>query len=382
MIVPGDPLTKKSPYGISEFSTQETAVADKIEKVFESSKKKKPQAMDSAGLTKIAGGAIMALKTLKLPPGDNKSNKLNGLAWAPAGEFESRIAYCRQDHMFGIFDVTKNNGVWGGKANWAQCVAQHPSRDGLVLTGGMDNATTMWNKSSTPGKLTEVTKIIEHDGYIASLAFMDGGNKYISASGDADIRIFDVETKAPLMRFCGHDKDAQSLCFAIDDVAKKKFATCSSDKTVKLWDSTSGKCTHTFTLDSELNACSMFPNGNAIACGGEKDKTYLLDVRAYKMISKYARNNQKTASCQFSRSGRQLWVGHDDGALITWDIFADGANKAYASKIEAHTTFYTGTTKPDVTSSRVQAMDVNADGMLATCGFDGKLKIWTAAPPA
>jgi WD40 repeat protein len=319
---------------------------------------------------------------MKLPPGDKSSNKLNGLQWAPSGQFETRIGYVRQDHMFGVMDVTKNNGVWGGKAPWAQCIAMHPSVDGIIATGGMENATKLWAKSDTPGKVANTKTIIEHDGYIASLFFLNGGNDYISASGDSDIRVIDVEKGTTKLRFCGHDKDAQSLCFPADTPGGKRFATCSSDKTVKLWDLTSGKCTHTFLTDSELNACSMFPNGEMVACGGEKDKTYILDVRAYKQVSKYARNNQKTASCQFSRSGRQLYVGHDDGALITWDIFDDGANKNYASKIEAHTNFYPGTQKPDITSSRVQAMDVNADGVLATCGFDGKLKIWSAPPEA
>lgn len=373
-----DALVKKSEY--SKGYDAEATCQKKIDDNF-AVKKNKPQAIDASGLTKIKGLSVKELKTLKLPPGDKGSNKLNGLSWAPPGDFSTRIAYCRQDHMFGIFDVTKNNGCWGAKANWAQCIAMHPTVDGFTLTGGMDNATTMWKPGGTPGKLTTLKKVIEHDGYIASLAFMEKGNKYVSASGDADCRIIDVEKTVTILRLGGHDKDAQSLCFAADDIEQKKFATCSSDKTVRLWDSTSGKCTHTFFTDSELNSCTLFPNGNMIACGGEKDKTFLFDVRAYKMVSKYARNNQKTASCQFSRSGRQLWVGHDDGALITWDIFDDGSNKNYACKIEAHTKFYPGTNKPDVTASRVQAMDVNSDGMLATAGFDGNLKIWTTQEP-
>lgn len=136
-----------------------------------------------------------------------------------------------------------------------------------------------------------------------------------------------------------------------------------------------------FKCDSELNACAMFPNGNMIAAGGEKDKTYVWDVRAGCLVDKYARNNQQTASCAWSRSGRCLYVGHDDGSLITWDIFKSGENKGYISKVEAHTSYYDGNRKGkiDVTRSRVQEIKTGPDGVVATCGFDGKIGLWSAA---
>ena len=111
---------------------------------------------------------------------------------------------------------------------------------------------------------------------------------------------------------------------------------------------------------------------------GEKDKTYVFDVRAYALVSKYARNNQKTASIAWSKSGRHLYVGHDDGALITWDIFSSGENKMYASKSEAHLVRHPDG-RPDTTSSRVQELSVNHDGVLASCGFDGCVNLWTAS---
>ena len=148
---------------------------------------------------------------------------------------------------------------------------------------------------------------------------------------------------------------------------------------MRLWDVKSGKCAMVFQTDSELNACSMFPNGNLIAAGGEKDKTYVFDVRAGCLVSKYARNNQRTHSCAWSKSGRCLYVGHDDGALIVWDIFASGENKNYAKKIEAHTCFIRGAPPGrniDVSHSRVQQIKTGPDGVIATCGFDGTIKIW------
>jgi len=341
-----------------------------IEEKDNEAKTKKLTSVDSSKLTTIKDAEIQLAKTLKIKPGDPKSKKINGIAWGTKDHVD-RLAYARQDHFLGIFDVAKNIGIAGTKAPWCQCMAMHPTSE-LVISGGMDNATTLWKRDG--GKLIEQTKVICHDGYIASLNFINSGTQWLSAGGDADIRLIDLKAKASIQRFCGHEKDAQSLTLSPDGDGETIFATCSSDKTVKMWDKrVAWGCVSNFESDSELNACSMFPSGQMIAAGGERDKTYVFDVRAHKLANKFARNNQKTASCCWSKSGRTLFVGHDDGAIITWDIFASGENKAYAKKIEAHGQKLA---EKDPSACRVQQLKINADGVLASCGFDGMVNIW------
>lgn len=340
---------------------------------YDVSSKKKPQAMDSSSLEKIKGRPIVEMKTLKLPPPDPKSFKINGISWG-TDQNSNLVAFARQDHLLGVVNAEKNNYVACCKASWTQCMAMHPNKP-IVLSGGMDNATTVWGLGE--GKMSEKTKIIEHDGYIASLVFTDKGDKYLSAAGDGDIRLVDMEKKTTLTRFCGHIGDAQSLTFASSDKEQKLFATCSSDKTVKLWDVTSGQCTHSFKAPSELNACAMHPMEKSfVACGGEMDKTFLFDIRACKMISTYARNNMKTASLCWSISGRTLFVGHDDGAIVMWDIYSSGENKEYANKVIAHQKPDPKTNELLAATCRVQNLKVGEDGILASGGFDGKIKLW------
>lgn len=353
---------------------------EKINQLYDLAKKKKPAAFDGAGLAPMKNMAVKESFTLKLPPGDKKSFKINNIQWGQGdGDHSMFLAFARQDHFMGVFDVVKNRGVAANKAAWAQSIAIHPTKP-IVLSGGMDNATTMWSWDPPGSNLKEKGKIIEHDGYISSLVFVENGDKFVSASGDADVRLFDTERRTSVVRLCGHKKDAQSISFADADKEKNVFATCSSDKSVKVWDLREKKCVASVTTDGELNACAMFPMpGTMIACGGEKDKTFLVCMRTMKEAQKYARNNMKTAACGFSQSGRHLYVGHDDGALITWDLFTSGENKTYASKIEAHTTKEKGTQNIDVSASRVQSIKISTKGHLATGGFDGKIKLWQTA---
>ena len=317
-----------------------------------------------------------------------KEKKVLGISWGTgASDLEvPRLGVVGQSGACFVYNtLTKKKmyGVAGPDSKFAQCMAIAPSSDSpLVLVGTMRNATTLFRKNPVSAIMQKSKQWIKHDGYISSLHFLSDST-YISASGDAEIRVFDMNADPSgnsLQRLIGHEKDAQCIKFPRDVASKDTFITCSTDKTVKLWDLRVGACAQTFKTSTELNSCCIFPDGNILACGGMKDKTYVFDVRACRKVGDYARNNQETSSCEFSRSGRELYVGHADGSIIVWDIFADGANKNYAKKIEAHTQ-YDEARKISPETSRVNCLEVGPRGYLASGGFDGAVKIWGSPKP-
>jgi len=346
-------------------------------------KKDTPQKFGADGLPKIKDIAHVIKKKIphgKKPGSDDKPNKIMSLAWGPNDD-DTRMAVVDQLGLCAVWDTNKQIRMYGLTYAFAQSVAvNHDTANPLVLVGGMRNATTLYKKNGNAAVMLEQKTWIQHDGYISSLHFLPKDECYISASGDAEIRIINISRAIgdPAVQiFRGHAKDAQSIKFPRDDPSKTTFITCSSDKSCRMWDTRTGGCVLTYKTQSELNACSIFPNGNMIAAGGEKDKTYVYDVRAGREVSKYARNNMKTASCEFSMSGRELFIGHEDGAIIVWDIFGSGENKQYSMKIEAHTK-KDDKGKPDIAQSRVQVLDVGPHGFLASGGFDGQVNIWGA----
>jgi len=356
------------------FKSAYDALQQATDKHLDSGKKKKFEGVGVEGVSKITGEHIVKKEINH----SKQKAKIQCMSWGP-NDGDTRLAVVDQLGSCMVWNTVKGLRLYGMIEKFAQAVAISPDEaNPKVLIGGMRNATTLYSKSE--GSLLKPSKVwIKHDGYISSLHWL-GIDKYISSSGDAEIRIFDINADnfgPSLQVFRGHDKDCQSIKFARDDKSKNVFITCSSDKTVKMWDQRNGGCVATFTTDSELNACTIFPDGKLIGCGGEKDKTYVFDVRSMRQVGKYARNNMKTASCEFSKSGRELFVGHDDGAIIVWDIFGSGENKSYLKKIEAHTVL-SSDKKVKVTSSRVQALEVGPKGYLASGGFDGNVKIWGA----
>jgi len=329
-----------------------------------------------------------------VPSGKGKRQipkKINGIKWGDGGaEFKDRIAFARQDHVLTVYDCAKKTMVAAAKAPWTQCMAMHKNK---VVSGGMDNAVTVWDVQS--GKLAEKKKIVEHDGYISSLVMSKDGTKYFSSAGDGDSRLVDLAKSTTITRFCGHTKDALSLNFARDDEGQKLFATCSSDLTVKLWDVVSGKCVADLKgkpgvgmfpsycrrgLDAPVaayNTCAMFPMEKMyVAAGGVGDFVYLFDIRTQTMVTAYRRDNQDVTSLAWSSSGRVLYAGEDDGSIIVWDIYTnDGENRSYSEKKQAHVA-YDHANNIDKTQSVVQSLAVSEDGILASGGFDSKVILW------
>eukprot|EP00966_Prymnesium_polylepis_P040517 940231-Prymnesium_polylepis.1 len=62
----------------------------------------------------------------------------------------------------------------------------------------------------------------------------------------------------------------------------------------------------------------------------------MFDIRSTKKIAEYKRNNMKVTGVAFSKSGRAIYVSHEDGRVIIWDTFGPQENQKYACKHDAH----------------------------------------------
>lgn len=136
---------------------------------------------------------------------------------------------------------------------------------------------------------------------------------------------------------------------------------------------------HASKPEDKLSAADFFPNGNAIASGGQGQTTYMWDIRSIKQIAAFKRNNMKVTGVAFSLSGRALYVSHEDGRVIVWDTFGPQENQKYSIKHDAH--FVSVDPKnpkagasPD---SIITFCGLKPDGeFLATGSFNSDVKIW------
>ncbi len=73
---------------------------------------------------------------------------------------------------------------------------------------------------------------------IASVAYSPDGGRVASASSDETIKLWDTETGREVRTLRGHSKGINRLAYSPDG---RRLASASHDGTVKLWDAASGR---------------------------------------------------------------------------------------------------------------------------------------------
>jgi len=235
----------------------------------------------------------------------------------------------------------------------------------MLAAGGMDNKITITDVSAAKPNMKK--EVAGHDGYISALRFVPGNDgQLLTSSGDGEAWMWDVATGKNTVKFQGHTGDCGTMSFQ-GDGSGKTFATGSTDKTVRIWDTNSAKCVRTFVAPSEVNAVCMFPNGQGVGYATEGGQFGTFDIGSYTKISEGKTGSKGAgASIAISRSGRMAYVGFENGAMNICDCY-DMAS--YDGITGAH-------------EKNVCSMSMAADGSaLATSGYDGLVKIW-AGPGA
>jgi hypothetical protein len=99
-----------------------------------------------------------------------------------------------------------------------------------------------------------------HDGFVTSVAFSNDGKRLASGSHDKTVKIWDATSGACLQTLEGHDDWVTSVVFSND---RQRLATGSADNTVKIWDATSGACLQTLSVGRAIHDCSFDPTSES-----------------------------------------------------------------------------------------------------------------------
>jgi WD40 repeat protein len=196
------------------------------------------------------------------------------------------------------------------------------SPNGLMASGDSANNIHLWNQSSS-------IKIKAHTGLFAgvkSLVFSSDGKHFVSAGGDATVKLWDVKTGNIIYIFRGHKKSVNSVAIAPNG---KFIASGSSDNTVILWDLHTGKILNTFNTDSKVNSVAFSPDGEFIATGGEGyniklweaiSGTEICTLDSENLVKDGVFNVISVKCVAFSPNGEILATSSYNNDIKLWDV--------------------------------------------------------------
>jgi WD40 repeat protein len=162
-----------------------------------------------------------------------------------------------------------------------------------------------------------------HSSYVNAVAFSPDGRTALSGSSDKTVKLWDISTGREIRTFTGHSDLVVSVAFSPDG---RTAVSGSQDDVLKLWELATGK--HLLTLAGSKAVFSP-DGGSLLSCGYRTGAVKLLDTSSGKEIRTFA--SDSVESVGFSSDGRiilfndrrtlNVWEVATGRELHTWDLF-------------------------------------------------------------
>jgi len=280
------------------------------------------------------------------------------------------IASCAQDSTIRLWRTFPGKSspeiqTLGGHNGRVWSIAFSPDGRTLV-SGGEDLTVRLWDVAT--GEC--VAEWSAHTDWVRSVAFSPDGRSVATASYDRSIKIWDVG-KIPdgweqlgiyiptcLHTLTGHQQPVSAIAFSPDG---RQLVSSSFDKTIKLWDTNSGKCVQTLLGHrNRIWTVAFHPNGTQIASGGDDNHTKIWDLERERCIKTIVGHTNAILSVKLSPDGDYLASGNEDNTIRIWNV----AQGKITQTLREHT-------------NRVWSINFSPDGrLLASGSADYTIKLW------
>ncbi len=156
-----------------------------------------------------------------------------------------------------------------------------------------------------------------HAGPVNSVAWSSDGKRIASGSNDKTVQVWDASTGNPLLTYKGHTGPVNSVAWSSDG---KRIASGSADKTVQVWDASNSNllCTYKGHLDS-VKSVAWSPDGKRIASGSDDSTVQVWDATSGSHLLTYRGHRDPVKSVTWSPDGKHIASGSEDKTVQVWD---------------------------------------------------------------
>ncbi|EJU00666.1 miller-Dieker lissencephaly protein [Dacryopinax primogenitus] len=262
------------------------------------------------------------------------------------------------------------------------------SKGTKLVTCSSDLSIKIWDCEA---EYKNTKSLVDHDHAVSSARFLPGDDHIVSASRDRTIKMWDVARGFCVRTFHGH---AEWVRLVIPSEDGKLLASCSNDQTARIWDPATGEVKselrgHEHVVESLTFAppasyaairelCSLSgpaPKGpGAYLATASRDKSIKLwDVSSGQLLRTFGGHDNWVRALVFHPNGKYLLSGSDDKTLRVWDLKTGRC----ARTVEAHSHFVQCLAWGRAKVSGGDGGEERPVNVIATGSVDQSAKIWT-----
>lgn len=228
-----------------------------------------------------------------------------------------------------------------------------------LLTGSADGTFKLW-RARPPRR--EVEQLVTHDSTVLALSFARD-NRLISGDDGGTAVVTDVRAGREIHRVKAHAKRIFSVAFSPD---AKRWLTASQDGQVKVWDSATGQGLLTLAPPDETIAAltgRWSPDGRSILTGHADGTVHLWEAEKGASQGSWMASSDAVSCAEFSPDGRLIATAGNAREIKIWDT----ATRQLQRTLTGH-------------RGPVTALRFTTDGQwLLSSSFDQTVRIWSPA---
>ena len=176
-----------------------------------------------------------------------------------------------------------------------------------LATAGYDNTVILWDSN----KKQSIARGC-HDHLVNQCTFSKDGKLLATSSSDFSVRLWSVPSMKLVTLLIGHVDDVEGLSFNMD---KQLIATCSRDKTIKLFKFT-GELVNTLEGHTEDVISVEWMHGTDLLISSSDDGTVKFwNSETGKIVKDLSFNNVETDTIALTSDG-VIFAGNDEGEIV------------------------------------------------------------------
>ncbi|MGF1460610.1 MAG: protein kinase [Leptolyngbyaceae cyanobacterium] len=197
-----------------------------------------------------------------------------------------------------------------------------------------------------------------HENSINALLLLSDERRFVSASADTTIRLWDLSTGESLQTYVGHETFINAIALSPDE---QTLYSGSASGTILAWDLATGKQTARYEGHvSPINTLGRNPDGRLLVSGASDGTIHVWDNATQALVQTLTGHQGAVNTLFVTNDGQRVISGGTDRTIRIWQL----ASGEEIATLEGH-------------ESYVNAIAASPDGRyLFSASADGTLKRW------